>query len=299
MKYNCNIISNEILKNRQSSRRVLSTLIITILICLLEFIAGVVANSFALIADAGHMLTDSTSIFICYFAALIAKREADSKRTYGYFRMEILASLTNGVLLLMFSVFVVYSGIKRYFLPVEINGVIMLIVSAIGLVANLIGIILLKGHIHHLNIRGAFLHICSDTISSIGVIIGSLLIIFFRLYIVDTLLSTLIGILIFYNAIIFVKEAVDILMEAAPPHINITSIINDIKSSVANVKDVHDVHIWSISSGIYVLSLHIITDVESIDGTDAIIRGATELVRKHYGIEHLTVQIESVRFKGC
>ncbi len=299
MNYNCNIINNEIIKNRSGERRVFLVLIITLMICLLEFIGGIIAGSFALIADAGHMLTDSASLFICYFAALIARRDADSKKTYGYFRVEILAALINGTLLIMLSLFVFYNGIKRFFVPFEINGNIMFLVSVVGLIANFIGIILLKGHFHNLNIKGALLHIIGDTLSSVGIVLGSILIIFFNLNVVDALLSILIGAIIFYNALRLVKDAIDVLMEAAPSHIDIDSIINEIKSNVGNVRDVHDIHIWSISSGIYILSLHIVSDASSIGETDRIINDISRLIKGKYGIEHLTIQVESTKFERC
>jgi len=299
MSYKCTIIANEMERSRNQSRRVLSVLIITITICLLELVGGIVSKSYALIADAGHMLTDSASLIICYFAALIARKQATREKTYGYFRVEIISALINGTLLLMLSLFVIYNGVRRYFVPFEINGDIMLIVSSIGLVANILGIFLLKGHTHNLNIRGALLHILGDTLSSVGVVIGSLLIIFFNLNIVDAVLSTLIGLLIFYNAIMLIRDAVNVLMESVPPDIDIEGLIADIKSEFKEILDIHDVHIWSISSGIYILTMHITTDASDIDRTDHILEEIRRILRDRYHIEHSTIQIESPEFKKC
>jgi len=299
MSYKCTLIENKVEESNKNYRRVLSVLILTISICILEFVGGLVAKSYALVADAGHMLTDSASLFICYFAALIAKREANLQKTYGYFRIEIISALINGSLLMMLALFVIYNGVKRYFVPFEIKGNIMLVVSLIGLVANVVGIFLLKGHTHNLNIRGALFHIMGDTLSSVGVVTGSLLIIFFRLNIVDAILSTLIGVLIFYNAIKLIKDAVDVLMESVPPGIDTEVLVSDIKSRFSEIKDIHDVHIWSISSGIYILTMHIVTDLSDIRKTDTMIEQIRQVLKEGYNIEHSTIQIESPGFNRC
>ncbi len=299
MKQNCYIIENEISASKKHSKRVLWTLIVTIFICLLEFAGGIISGSNALIADAGHMLADSASLFVCYFASLIALRRTDSNKTFGYFRIEILASLINGTLLMLLAAFVIFSAVRRYLEPVDIDGRIMLVVSVTGLLANILGILLLKGHTSNLNIRGAFLHIIGDTLSSVGVIAGSVIIIFTGFNIIDSVLSIIIGFFIFYNAIRLIKDASDILMESVPSGVRINEITESIVTDVKGVKDIHDVHIWSISSGIYIFTAHIVTDAESLEVTDSIISEISQLLMTKYNILHVTLQIESSGFKRC
>ncbi len=299
MKDNCYIIEKEISEGVKGSKRVFITLLLTIGICLLEFIGGIISGSNALIADAGHMLTDSASLFVCYFAALIAMRKADLRKTYGYFRIEILASMINGTLLIVLALFVIISAIRRYFEPIEVDGKIMLIVSIAGLVANIAGIYILREHTHNLNIRGAFLHIIGDTLSSLGVISGSIIIILTGFNLIDSILGIIIGLFIFYNAIRLIKDATDILMESVPHELKIEDIINELKSDIKGVKDIHDIHIWSISSGIYVLSAHIVTDVNTLTESDEIINKVKSLMNTKYNIAHTTIQIESTGFKRC
>jgi cobalt-zinc-cadmium efflux system protein len=260
-------------------------------------VGGFISRSNALIADAGHMLTDSASLFICYFASLIARRSADSEKTFGYFRIEILAALINGTLLILLAVFVIYNAIKRYFVTVEIDGVMMLIVSVFGLIANVGGILLLKRHTHNLNIKGALLHIIGDTLSSLGVVVGSIIIIYSGYFIIDAILSSIIGVLILINAVRLIRDATNILLEAVPSNLNISDIVSDIKINIAEIKDIHDLHIWSISSGIYIFSAHIVADVKSIEECDEIISKVTALMREKYNILHTTVQIESVSYQ--
>lgn len=299
MRHNCYIIDQETSNNKRGSRRVLLTLVVTMCICLFEFFGGIISGSNALIADAAHMLADSASLFICYFAALIAGRRADASKTYGYFRIEILSSLINGTLLVILAVFVIYSAIRRFFIPFEIEGKIMFIVSTIGLVANLAGILLLRQETRNLNIKGAFLHIIGDTLSSLAVIAGSLIIIYTGFRIIDSLLSIIIGLIILYNATNLIKEATGILMESVPSGFALDEIREDIKESVEGIKEIHDVHIWSISSGIYIFTAHIVVDSVNISASDRIIKRVSDLLREKYNILHTTIQIESEGYSGC
>ncbi|MCX7958488.1 MAG: cation diffusion facilitator family transporter, partial [Deltaproteobacteria bacterium] len=271
MKHNCYIIENEISVSKKGSRRILLTLLVTVVICLIEFAGGIISGSNALIADAGHMLADSASLFVCYFASLITLRRSDSNKTFGYFRAEILASLINGTLLISLAVFVIFSAIRRYFEPVGINGTLMLIVSSVGLIANIAGILLLKGLEANLNIKGALLHIIGDTLSSAGVVVGSVIIILTGYLLIDSVLSIIIGFVILYNAMKLIKDASDILMESVPHGVKMDEIKKDIEKGIEGVNDIHDIHIWSISSQIYIFTAHIVTDKDSLADTDRIL----------------------------
>lgn len=295
----CYIIENEISGSKRGTKRVLWTLILTIGICLLEFLGGVISKSNALIADAGHMLTDSVSLFVCYFASLLALKRTNSNKTFGYLRIEILASLINGTLLMILAIFVIISAIKRYFEPVEINGNVMFFVSSIGLITNVIAFFLLKGQESNLNIKGALMHIIGDTLSSIGVLGGSAIIIFTGFNLIDSILGLIIGSVVFYNAIRLVKDATDILLESVPSGFDADQILDDIKNNVNGVLNIHDVHIWSISSNIYVFTAHIVTDVESTSASDEIVKEITMLLKKKYNIVHTTLQIESKNLRLC
>ncbi|MCX7944704.1 MAG: cation diffusion facilitator family transporter [Deltaproteobacteria bacterium] len=299
MKYRCYIIEDEISGNKRGQKRIFWTIILTISICFIEFIGGIIAKSNALIADAGHMLTDSATLFICYFAFLISGQKADSNKTYGYFRAEILASLINSGFLILLSLYIIYSAIKRYNDPVQIDGVMMFVISSVGLIANIIGLLLLRNYISNLNVRAALFHIVGDTIFSFGVVIGAILIIFTGIMFIDSILSVVIGGVILFNAIKLVKSATDILMESVPSDLKINEIILDIKTNIEGIKDIHDVHIWSISSGIYIFTAHIVTDRSLLAESDKIISNVSLLLKEKYNIKHTTIQVETESLLSC
>lgn len=276
-----------------AQRYMLVVLAITAGIMIAEIIGGLLANSLALLSDAGHMLTDILALGLSLAAMRFARKPATLTKTFGFYRLEILAAFLNGVLLLGISVYIFYEAYHRLMDPREIKGVFMLIVAAIGLVANGMGIaILRRSGFRNLNVRSVLFHLMGDTISSAGVIIGGILIIYTGWYVVDPLIGIFIGVLILRGAYSLVRESVDILLEATPKEIDIKRLISDLVG-IEEVKEVHHVHLWTITSGIYAMSAHVIVDDCLISKSTQILNAIKRLLHDRYKMEHITIQLES------
>ena len=268
------------------------TLVIVLVVMVAEVIGGILSNSLALIGDAGHMLTDALALGLSLFAFALARRPATSTRTYGYHRAEIMAALANGALLILVSAYIFYEAYQRFFESTVIETPLMLVTAGIGLAANLIGIFILRKSSHgSLNIKAAFWHIIGDTLSSVGVIIAGVIILLTDWYIVDPILAVIIGCVILWGAFRIVREAADILLESVPGHIRVVEVTDAIQK-IAGVKDLHDVHIWTITSGIYALSAHLNIEDQMISESNVIVAGVHELLARDYNITHTTLQLE-------
>ena len=283
----------------ESSRGLLINLFIVIVVMAVEVIGGLLANSLALLGDAGHMLVDALAIGLSLFALSLARRPATTARTYGFHRAEIMAAFINGAVLIIVTVFIFYEAYQRFLKPPEIKSGLMLIIALIGLAANLVGIWFLRKTRHvSLNIRAAFLHILGDTISSISVVAAAIVITLTGWTYADPILAIIIGIIILYGAIQLVLESSDILLEAAPKSIDANEVIKSIKG-VEGVNDIHDLHIWTITSGIYALSTHLSIEDRMLSRTRQIIDSVNKELAERYNIRHTTLQVECDRCDQC
>jgi cobalt-zinc-cadmium efflux system protein len=255
-----------------------------------EAVGGVVTGSLALIADAGHMLSDSFSLFLALAAVTIAARPATAKRTYGYNRAEILAALVNGLLLILVSLWVVYEAIRRLDEPVEVLGGGMLIIAVIGLLVNVAAFwVLYKGGGESLNVKAALRHVLADLAGSVGVIIAAIVILITGWEPVDALVSILISVLIAASAWSILRESVDVLLEAAPSDID-TEEVGYAMAATPGVEQVHDLHVWQITSGFPTLSAHVLVGPDS--DCHAIRRALEGLLDERFKIEHTTLQVD-------
>ena len=265
---------------------------ITFFIMLAEIIAGYLTNSLALISDAGHMFVDVLSIFLSLFAFNYARKPATEKNTFGFYRIEILAALLNGISLGVLSVFILYEAWHRFFISPEINSLPMVIVAVIGLVANIIaGLVIMKDSKQNLNIKGAYLHIIGDALSSVGVIIAGLVMYFFKWYVADPVISVIIALMILKGAWSLIKESVSVLLESVPAGFEIKEIAEQIKA-VAKAREVHHVHIWTISSNQHALSCHIKVPDMKITESEELVLLVQEMLNEKYNIKHVTIQFE-------
>jgi cobalt-zinc-cadmium efflux system protein len=281
------------------SRALTISLLIVIVMMVIEVVGGVMSNSLALIGDAGHMLVDGFALGLSLFAFRIAKRPATVTRTFGFHRVEIMAALTNGVILVVVTIYILYEAYQRFLDPPEVRSGLMLIVAVAGLVANLIGIWLLRRSSHaNLNIRGAFLHIVGDTISSVGVIIGGIIISITGWGIVDPIIAVIISLIIVSGAYRLIRESSDILLEAVPKHVDVDKLVETIKN-VPGVVEMHDVHIWTITSGILAMSSHLIVQDTMLSRTQEIISNVNHELAEHFGITHTTLQLECEKCETC
>lgn len=265
---------------------------ITIAMAVIETVGGILSNSLALIGDAGHMFMDSFALGLSLFAFEVAQKPATPSRTYGYRRAEILAALVNGIVLILVAIYIFYEAYSRFIKMPEIRGSLMLIVALVGFFVNLIVLSLLKkvGH-DNLNIKGAFLHVLGDTMSSIGVIIAALAISFTGVKLVDPLMSLIIGGIILRGAIGLVTESGRVLLEATPKGINVIDIINETKK-IEGVRDLHDLHVWTITSGLHAMSGHLLIEDQMVSKASEILAKVSEILRKKFGIAHVTIQVE-------
>lgn len=257
-----------------------------------EAIGGWLTNSLALIADAGHMLTDVAAMGLTLGAIWFAARPATARKTFGYYRLEILAAFVNGIALVLLSVLVIYEAIERWNAPPVINGVQLTLIAAGGLIINLIAAKLLhSGHSHDLNMRGAFLHVLGDLLGSATAIIAGVLIAVFGWYWADPICSILISVIIIIGSWRLIMESVNVLLEGTPTHIDLAAVEATILET-HGVGGVHDLHVWTISSGMDALSAHISHDA-SVVHSDLLAR-VRDRLHESFGIDHLTIQMETL-----
>jgi cobalt-zinc-cadmium efflux system protein len=275
-----------------NQRRLLIALATTGLMTMVELVGGLLSNSLALQGDAGHMFTDTLALGLSVVALSLARRPASQTRTYGFHRAEVLAALANGTILVLICGYIFYEAYQRFVDPPEVRGSLMLAVAAVGLLANLVGILILRSAGRdNLNVRGAFLHMWGDTISSVGVIVGGVIILATDWTMVDPIISIFIGLLILRGAVKLVLESSDILLEAVPKHLDVTQISNALRE-IEGVRDVHDVHLWTITSGIYALSCHLVIEDRMVSGSSQIVETVNQALSQKFGIGHSTLQLE-------
>lgn len=260
-----------------------------------EFVGGLLTNSLALLADAGHMLSDVGALGLSLFAVWIAERPPTSRRTYGFHRAEILAALVNGATLIAISVSIFIEAYHRLWQPSVVQGEAMLAVAVGGLVVNLIGLVLLHGgRQDNLNVRGAWLHVLTDALGSIGAIVAGGLIWARGWQWADPVASILIGLLVIYSSWRLLAESVSVLLESAPHGIDVDK-VEETMQRVPGVLAIHDLHVWSITSGLDCLSAHVV----AAEGEPyaALLKRIRDALHDSFGIDHLTIQIEPEGFE--
>ncbi len=257
-----------------------------------EAIGGWLINSLALLADAGHMLTDVAALSLTLAAIWFAARPATPSKTFGYYRLEILAAFVNGIALVLISLWVIYEAYERFYQPPEVAGLQLTLIAAGGLIVNLIAAYLLHGdHQHDLNMRGAWLHVMGDALGSVTAIIAGALIIAFGWFWADAVCSVLISFIIIFGAWRLIRESVNVLLEGTPAHINLKAVEETIRQTEA-VEDVHDLHVWTITSGMEALSVHIVHHDKTPQAE--LLQKVREKLHDRFGIDHLTIQLETL-----
>ncbi len=273
----------------ESRRRLGIVLGLTATVMVVEAVGGVLANSLALLADAGHMLADVAAIGLALIVSHVAQRPATAERSFGLLRLEILAALVNGVALVVIALGIVLEAWRRLAAPVAVDGALLLGVAGIGLAANLAGAVVLhRGHRHSLNERGAYLHVLSDLLGSVGAVAAGAVVLATGWSAADPLISALIALLILGSAWRLVRESVDILLEATPAHIPLGR-VHDQLAGVPGVRSVHDLHVWTVTSGVIAMSGHLV--VADPARHQSVLEEAQARMGA-LGIGHVTVQIE-------
>ncbi len=277
---------------RKNRKALLIALSITGAVMIVEAAGGILSNSLALLSDAGHMLTDLMSLLLSLIALQLSSRPSSATRTYGFYRMEILAALINGTTLILISVVILYEAYERMMVPRPINSILMMGVAGVGLVANGIAAwAMMHSSKENLNLRGAYLHILGDALSSIGVLGGGLVIYFTGWQAIDPILSAGICLVILRGAVLLVKESLNVLLEAVPKEVDLMEVQRSVQS-LPGVKGLHHVHLWTITSGMYALSAHILIEDVMMSHTAKIIQEINRLLSEKFRISHTTIQLE-------
>ncbi|MBT6205116.1 MAG: cation diffusion facilitator family transporter [Alphaproteobacteria bacterium] len=275
-----------------NERRVLIVLALTASFMVVEVVGGLLSGSLALLADAGHMLTDTAALALSWFAFRMARRPADPQRSYGYHRLQVVAAFINGLTLIGITVWIVYEAAIRIFAPVEVNGGLMIWVAAAGLVVNIVGfMILARGDRNNLNLRSASLHILGDLLGSVATVIAGAVIIVWGWAPIDPILSVLVAGLICRNAVPLVRESAHILMEGTPTKHDIKEIARVLQEGVDDVEDIHHVHIWQLTEERPLVTLHAMVSWNA--DRDSALRAIKQLLKERFDLAHATVQIEA------
>lgn len=275
-----------------SKRALLTAFLIIAVFLVVETIGGFITNSLALLSDAGHMLSDALALLLSLIAVHFASRPPSAKRTFGMKRFEILAALTNGVTLVVISLFIFWEGFERMWNPPEVASGSMIIIATVGLLANIAAaMVLMRGDTkNNVNLRSAYLHVLGDLLGSVAAILGGILMWAFGWYIADPIISIIVSILIMLSAWRVTKESINILLEGAPSRLD-TAKVEQRLSQLTGVIKVHDLHIWTVTSGFDSLTCHLV--VEDDLPSYPVLNDALALLEKEFGITHATIQIEN------
>jgi cobalt-zinc-cadmium efflux system protein len=277
---------------RVDRRPLVIALAITSTFLVVEVIGAYISNSLALLADAAHMVTDIAAIALALFAMWLASRPTSAERTFGHLRAEILAALVNAVALIVMAIYIFWEAWKRLQEPPEVQSVPLFFVAIAGLLANIVAAWVLsrgEGHRDNLNTRGAFLHVVGDLLGSVATIVAAVVIYFTGWYAADPILSAVIGGLVVFGAWSLLRESVDILLEAAPRGVVIAD-VRKAMDAVPGVESVHDLHVWTVTSGLTALSAHVETD--DVNGWNTTMANLAKTLREQFGIAHVTLQPE-------
>ncbi|HET6568743.1 MAG TPA: cation diffusion facilitator family transporter [Rhodothermales bacterium] len=272
--------------------RLLASIVLNLLITIAEVVGGLLSGSLALLSDALHNFSDTTSLGVSYVARRIARRRPTQQMTFGYRRAEIIGAFINLVTLVIIALYLIKEGVTRLLNPEPVNGTVMLAVAVIGLLANLATAFLLfrysKGS---LNIRSAFLHIVGDAVSSVGVVLGSVLITYFDVYVLDPILTIAISVYILYHSYEMLRQTIDILMESTPPGFDLRQLVADVEE-IGPVQNVHHVHVWQLDEEHLALEAHVVVEDEQAGRMEEIKRVIKDLLLAQYGIAHSTLEFE-------
>jgi len=277
-----------------SRRRLSLVLCLTALYMIAEVVGGFWTGSLALLADAGHMLTDVAALGLALMAVWFSSRPATSRKTFGYYRLEIIAALVNGVALIIISLLIFYEAYQRWFAPPMVQSNLMILVATGGLAVNLLCARILHGrHEVDLNLRGAWLHVLGDALGSVAAILAGVLMSVYGWYAADPVFSMAIALLIIWSSLALIRESTNVLLEGTPAHINLAA-VETLILQTAGVNDVHDLHVWTITSGRDALSAHVIHS-DTISPPE-LLRELRSKLHDHFGVDHLTIQMETTEF---
>ncbi len=278
-------------------RNLLTATLLNFIITAVEIAGGLLSNSLALLSDALHNLSDAFAVLIAYIAGRFSNKQPDQRMTFGFKRMEILAALLNAVILIVVTIYLFYEAFRRLREPAPVSGSVMFIVAVIGLIANVVAVLLLRKDAgKNINIRATYLHLVGDSLSSVAVIVGSVLIYFFNLYWVDPLVTIVIGLYILKHAWMILRQALDILMQSSPRNIQVTDICYELEL-LPEVDNIHHIHLWNLTDQQIHFEGHVdLKENMTVEQTAYIRKKMEEILWNKFKISHLTVQFE---YQSC
>lgn len=279
-------------QRNENKKGLIIALAITAGIMLLEFFGGLLTQSLALLSDSGHMLSDTASLALSLVAMWFAAKPASPHKTYGFYRFEILAAFFNGLTLFVMAGFIIWEAIQRFFAPPQVASGSMMIIASVGLTANVVSALALmkKGDVkHNVNLRSAYLHVIGDALGSLGAVAAGLIMLVFSWYVVDPMISILVALLILKSAWGVLQQATHILMEGTPATVNLPEVRHTLQH-IQGVRNVHDLHVWTITSGMDSLSCHLL--IEDDADSQNVLQQAIRQVEDTFEIRHTTIQVE-------
>ncbi|MBS3164738.1 cation transporter [Candidatus Woesearchaeota archaeon] len=280
--------------HREAERgRLLLVMALTGVMMLVELVFGWLTNSLALIGDAGHMLTHFAALSVTFLAILLAARPLTKERTYGLYRAEILAALFNGVFVLLITLYIFYEAYLRFRAPVGIRTGEMLAVAAVGLVVNLAAAGILWGASREdLNVKSAFVHLIGDTLSSVGIIAAGIAIHFTGWSFLDPLVAVILGVVILFWGYQLIRDSVHVLLESVPKDISVEQLKRCVLADAPAIRDLHDIHVWQITSGMYAMTAHAVVDDMKLSRSMHVLGEIRSCMQRHFGITHVNIQFE-------
>ena len=275
-------------------KRLLFSIALNLAITAAEVVGGLLSGSLALLSDALHNASDTVSLGISYAARRIARREASAEKTFGYRRAEVVGAFVNLITLVIVALYLIVEAVERALDPQPVDGGVMLVVALIGLAANVVtAVLLFRDAKSSLNIRSAFVHILSDAFSSVGVVAGSVLILWYDVYLVDPLITLAISLYILFHAYALLRQTINILMEGAPHGMDLGEVLRAMQAA-ERVRDVHHLHVWQLGEGQTALEAHVVIDEGDVREMEAIKRRLKTLLRERFHVEHSTLELELV-----
>ncbi|MBI4297679.1 MAG: cation transporter [Chloroflexi bacterium] len=269
-------------------------ILLTAVILVGEVVGGLLSNSLALLSDAGHVFTDLLALLLSWVGVMQAERPASARMTFGYYRVGVLIALINASSIVVIAGVIFYEAYRRILHPEPVEGALMFVVATIGLVANLVVVMWLRGEAHsNINVRSALLHAGGDALASVGVIVGGIIILLTGRFLADPIISIAIGIIIAIGAIGIIRQAGEIILEAAPGHLDLTAMVNAMHQ-VPGVKNIHDLHVWTVAPQMHALSCHVLIDDEYEQQRPVVLERLNKVLGEHFDIEHSTFQLECI-----
>ncbi len=280
----------------ESGRRLAMSTVLTLVFVLGEAVAGYFSHSLALLSDAGHNFADALALILSWYALRMARRPADAKQTFGYHRVGILAALVNAVSLVVIALYIFWEGVQRLRVPEPVQSGPMIVVALVAVVLNGVISLWLRGDAKNdLNIRSAYLHMLGDAVSATGVVVAGVVVAFTGASVADPVVSLLIGVLILWSSWSILVESVNVLMEGVPKDLDLVTLERSVRE-VPGVIGAHDLHVWTVSSGLVACSCHVVVTEQSVRSGQQVLRAVVDVLKRSFGVTHTTVQVE---VEGC